>query len=351
MRGDGMENFDRRHKVTWKRALKHPWTIVLVQHLIDSAPVLSVPIQELILRDISRRLARRFSNKPAPRLIVANHGWLTLALTQAQRKFGMDVPVLTFETSTRNANALWATPHVERIVTATDLNRRKLHRLGVPISRIDVVGYPVKQEFLHPLSKTEARLKLALEDRPTCLISLGGEGLAATPEKIVTAIKEADESLQIVVIAGRNKTLQRALEDLRPRDRAFKVCGFVDNMAEYVAACDVVVGKSGPATTYETLAVGRPLISPQRFGLAENKLLRVLERLEIGGYFPDPSLLVREVFRYTGSQSERDRVFERTRKLDFPGMAERLARYITFYSQNRMPDTSVCGNGLDFFAE
>ena len=38
------------------------------------------------------------------------------------------------------------------------------------------------------------------------------------------------------------------------------VRGYVNNLADYIAAADVVVGKSGPNQVFETLVQGRPLI-------------------------------------------------------------------------------------------
>ncbi|HUJ73953.1 MAG TPA: glycosyltransferase, partial [bacterium] len=39
-----------------------------------------------------------------------------------------------------------------------------------------------------------------------------------------------------------------------------KATGFVTNLSEYIAAADVVVGKSGPNQVFETLLQGRPII-------------------------------------------------------------------------------------------
>ncbi|MBN2553927.1 MAG: glycosyltransferase [Spirochaetales bacterium] len=346
----GFRDLDRRHKALWRLALQHPWSIWLVQGVIDALPQISVPVQKLMLRSFSRRAARRLSRPPRPDLVIVNHGPLTLGLTQAQRKFGLQVPVVTFETSTRNANALWAAPDTERFITASRASQHRLHRLGVPMDRIDVVGYPVRQAFIHAPSKAVARKAIGLEEASTCLVSLGGEGLGAEPEQLIKALKRHDEGMQIVVIAGRNRELRERLERLAAGMRRVHVRGFVDDMALYVAASDIVVGKSGPATVYETLAVGRPLLSPQKFGPSESRLLRVLERLGVGGYFPDVERLSAEATRYLGCPAALQRVHRISRAFDFAGMAERLARYITHYAKHGEPDPDAVGRGLRFFA-
>ena len=104
-----------------------------------------------------------------------------------------------------------------------------------------------------------------------------------------------------------------------------------------------------PATVYETLAVGRPLLSPQMFGPSESRVLRVLERLGVGGYFPEVEKLSAEVARYLRCPAALERVHQISRVFDFAGMAERLARYITHYAEHREPDPDAVGRGLRFF--
>ena len=101
----------------------------------------------LLLRSFAKDAAQRL-NERRPALIVSNHGWLTTALTLAQRRFALEVPVLTFQTSTLDASALWADPEAERFMLGSPVAKDVLARLGVSRDKMDVVGYPVKQSFI-----------------------------------------------------------------------------------------------------------------------------------------------------------------------------------------------------------
>jgi UDP-N-acetylglucosamine:LPS N-acetylglucosamine transferase len=340
----GFERLDRRHKSGWRGALRRPWTIVWGQRLIDALPAATAAFHRRLLRDFAERAAAELTSA-APDLVVVNHGWLTVALTLAQRRFGLEVPVLTFETSTLNANALWAEPNAERFVVASQESKRRLIRFGVPAQRIDVVGYPVRQEFLCPLGKREARRRLALDDAFTCLVTLGGEGVGGTPEAVLQALA-ADRELQVVVVAGRNLALLDRLARFRERLPRLRLLGFVDRLADYLAAADVVIGKSGPATVYETLAVGRPLLAPARFGTAENKMCRLLEQYGLGGPVGARGQLLDRVRRYRDDPERLAEVERRAARLDFPGMAARLGRYLGHYASTRQPAEDACGAGL-----
>ncbi|MEX2542583.1 MAG: glycosyltransferase [Trueperaceae bacterium] len=341
----GFDELDRRHKEGWRRALRHPWTIVWGQRLIDALPAATAAFHRRLLHDFAERAAQEL-NETRPALVVVNHGWLTVAMTLAQRQFGLEAPVLTFETSTLNANALWAEPLAERFVVASPVSRRRLMRFGVPGSRIDVVGYPVRQQFLCAPGKTEARRRLALDEAFTCLVTLGGEGVGGTPEAVLEALSD-DPTTQVVVVTGRNEALRRRLAGFEERLPNLRVLGFVEELADYVAACDVVIGKSGPATVYETLAVGRPLLAPMRFGTAENKMIGLLERHGLGRLVLTPAELRREVCNYRSDPDRLERVRLAAVRLDFPGMAARLGRYLGHYARTGQPAEDACGPGLE----
>lgn len=340
----GFGVLDRRHKEGWRKALERPWTIVWGQRLLDALPAATAAMHRRLLGSFARKAAAELARERLD-LIVVNHGWLTTALTIAQRRFGLGVPVVTFETSAFNANALWAEPNAERFVVASPISRSRLMRFGIPRQKIDVVGYPVRQAFLCAPDKVDARVRLMLDDRFTCLVLLGGEGVGGRPEEVLAALESLPD-IQVVVVTGRNESLRQRLELYRESLPHLRIVGFVEEMPLYLAACDVVIGKSGPATVFEALAVGRPLLAPRRFGSAENKMLALLDAHGLGGYSSGPEELLESLRGYLRDPQSLDAVAERSRQLDFPGMASRLASYLAHYAATREPDREACGKGL-----
>lgn len=345
MKDFGFERLDARHKRSWQAALKRPWTITWGQRLIDKAPGVTVAAQRLLLRTFARRAAALLAER-RPKLVVANHGWLTTALTLSQRRFGLRVPVLTFQTSTLDATALWAEPAAERFILGSPVAKEVLVRLGVNRDKIDVVGYPVRQAFLRVPGKTQARAKLGLKEHFTCLVSLGGEGVGGKPLEHLKTLRQLDFPVQVVVIAGRNAELGRQLDLLTRQDPLLRAEGFIENMADFVAASDLVIGKTGPAAVFESLAVGRPVLAPHRSGGIENRLIDFLETHDLGGYVPTPERLKRAVCTYHADPERLRSVEQRTRQFDFPGMTERVGRYIAHYAETRLPDLSLVGRGI-----
>ncbi|HUI72110.1 MAG TPA: glycosyltransferase, partial [Spirochaetia bacterium] len=131
-------------------------------------------------------------------------------------------------------------------------------------NRLKEFQFPVKPSFARRReSKTTLRRKLHLDTKPfTALLFFGAEGVGPV-KKYIAALIERKLSLQVVVVCGRNQRLQHDLEVLAaspPGDVRLVVLGYVTNLADYIAAADVVVGKSGPNQVFETLVQGRPLI-------------------------------------------------------------------------------------------
>ena len=345
MKDAGFNRFDALHKRSWRRALENPWTVTWGQRLIDKVPGLTVKTHRLLLRNFAKDAAERLRER-GPELIVANHGWLTTALTLAQRRFGLETPVLTFQTSTLDATALWADPHAERFLLGSPVAKDVLTQLGVSRDKMDVVGYPVKQAFIHAPSKRCAREQLGLRDSFTCLISLGGEGVGGQPRALIRALRSLQFPVQIIVITGRNEALRRDLEALSTKDLLLHPQGFVDNMADFVAASDLVVGKTGPAAVFESLAVGRPVLAPSLSGGIENQMLHFLETHGLGGYVPTMDALKAAVSRYYHEPERLAQVEARARAFDFPDMTERVGHYIVHYAKTRCPDPALLGEGI-----
>ena len=67
----------------------------------------------------------------------------------------------------------------------------------------------------------------------------------------------------MVVVCGRNERLRREIEEtirhLSGTPRVIAL-GYVENLPDYLAASDVVVGKSGPNQVFETLLQETPII-------------------------------------------------------------------------------------------
>ena len=331
MKDVGTIKLDRRHKDAWNRALRYPILARSGQRLIDTLPRLTIAAQRRILRNFARTVATDLSKAP-PLLVVSNHGLITTGLAMSKRRYGLKIPVLTFATEPHNISAYWADPQADHIVVPSEEVRRDLLRLGIPSNKITIIGYPVRQAFLNVPDKAKARMRLTLEHRFTCLVSFGGEGLGGNPRKLIRTLLSSDVPLQIVVITGRNRGLKGQLQKLHPESDRFRIEGFVNDMAEYLAASDLIIGKGGPASVYEALAVGRPVLVTSYVGLNERAVVRFIEHQGLGHHVKSPAALLEKVRHYASNPALLQEVVLRCRRLDLASKTEQLAHYLIHYA-------------------
>lgn len=331
MKEVGVVGFDRRHKEMWRWALRFPFTARLGQRVIDGLPQLAMQIQRRMLLPFARA-ARQDLELRRPDLIISNHGLLTTGLALAKRRLGLKLPVLTFATETHNISAYWADPLADHIIVPNEGVKRDLERMGVPASKVSVVGYPVQQDFLHVPNKTEAQQQLGLEGF-TCLVSLGGEGVGGDIEGILSPLLALGAVRHVVVICGRNEALKTTLQHHYAGTPKVRVEGFVSNMATYLAASDVVIGKAGPASVYETLAVGRPMLMTSYAGLNEKGVLEFVVAKGLGAYLPHPDQLKAEVLRYATTPDLLGRVAKEASALGLERQTAALAQAVVRYAR------------------
>jgi 1,2-diacylglycerol 3-beta-galactosyltransferase len=92
----------------------------------------------------------------------------------------------------------------------------------------------------------------------TGLVLFGGQGSKRMLE-IDRRLDEAELPVQLILLCGRNEALARALRTRKPHlPRVIE--GFTTNIPYYMQLADFFVGKPGPASIAEALAMGLPVI-------------------------------------------------------------------------------------------
>jgi len=333
----GPVRLDRFHKDGWRALLRYPDLARAGQRIVDARPPVTIAAQSLLFRTFARAAAEDLKESP-PALIVANHGLLTSGFAEARRLHGLDIPVLVFATEPHGISAYWADPRADHVAVPSEETRRDLLRFGVPEEKMSVVGYPVRGIFLKAPPKDRARERLGLRDAFTCLVSMGGEGVSGDALRVIRTL--LDEVPQVVVVTGRNAALKERLLSLNAPKGRLLVEGFVEDMALRLAASDVFVGKAGPASVYEALAVGRPVLMTGFAAYNEWGVARFVETRGLGRYVgvgDGGEALRRAVRRYARNEGLLVEVGHRCQELDLASQTESVARYVAGYALSRTP--------------
>lgn len=103
------------------------------------------------------------------------------------------------------------------------------------------------------------RAKLGLRaDLPTALVLFGGYGSEVMAD-IATKLDESELELQLIFVCGKNEKLAKTLQGQKARLPRF-VEGFTTRVNYYMQVADFFIGKPGPGSVSEALAMHLPVI-------------------------------------------------------------------------------------------
>ncbi len=221
-------------------------------------------ISELGMPFIRRNL-RRMLAATRPDVVVSVHPLLNGFARRLISAMRLRTKLVTVITDLVTIHHSWtvAAAADEYVVPSPEARRLCIER-GIAPERVHDLGLPIRAGFF-PAEGGIARAKATVgldPARRALLVMGGGEGggrLKRLLSEIGPVVRALD--VQLVVIAGRNAQLQRRLEEAGDElGRDARVLGFVENVADYMRAADVLLTKAGPGTIAEAAAVGLPVV-------------------------------------------------------------------------------------------
>jgi len=188
-----------------------------------------------------------------PQAIICTHAFPAGILS----KLNLRTPLIAVTTD-YTVHPFWIHENIDTYVLPCKELMYQMRDYHVSDEKILCTGIPLRKQFSEPRDRNEMRQKLGLEDEITVLVMGGGLGLGEI-EDIIRQLGNADIKLQVISVTGKNDKLRTSLQ-LLATDNPVKVFGFIDNMAEVMAASDFIITKPGGLTTAEVLALNLPMI-------------------------------------------------------------------------------------------
>jgi UDP-N-acetylglucosamine:LPS N-acetylglucosamine transferase len=230
----------------------------------------------------------------------------------------------------------WASTFPARYTVPTENAARSLIAVGIRPGDVSVSGFIVREQFVGlepgPEARCRARERLGLpRDRFLILAMAGTEGSPAALAH-VRALVDAPLDAEVLVVCGRNRKLLRRLERLarRPITQAgdgtvLRPLGFVEQIADLMLACDLLVTKTGGVTLAEAFCCGLPVLAFDPLpGQEEGNARYVVER-GAAELARSPAHLVELARELRRSPERRQRLAEQGHRLASPGAARDTA--------------------------
>jgi len=129
-------------------------------------------------------------------------------------------------------------------------------------NKIIITGIPVKKDFFNKKDKNQLKNKLGFKINTPLIVIMGGGGGIGKIEEINSIIDKININCQRAIITGTNIKLFNKL--IKTKNNNFtKIYKFVDNIDEFMDACDLIIGKAGGSFLSECIA---KKISPIIYG-------------------------------------------------------------------------------------
>ncbi|SHH12346.1 undecaprenyldiphospho-muramoylpentapeptide beta-N-acetylglucosaminyltransferase [Tepidibacter thalassicus] len=135
-----------------------------------------------------------------------------------------------------------------------------------------LTGNPVRKEILHS-NKLNSRRKLGIAEDKKMVLSVGGSGGSKKlNDSMISIIRNfIKEDIQFIHVTGKNhyEDFINSIGDVNLKGFQ-KIVPYLDDMANALAACDLVICSAGAITLAEVTALGKPSIVIPKAYTAEN---------------------------------------------------------------------------------
>ena len=219
-----------------------------------------------------------------PDFVVGTGGYASAPMVKTAQKMG--IPTYIHE---QNAYPGVTNKLLERGARKVFLGFAKAGENFKCRDKIVVTGNPVREEFMNPDSRG-SREKLGFRDDEFVVLSFGGsQGAGRINKAMIDVIRKYNgcEGIRICLGAGSyyySAIMESFAEEGFVLGDNISIMEYIDDMASYLAAADLVISRSGALTVAEATVSGAPaLFIPSPMVTGNHQYYNALAVAEKGG--------------------------------------------------------------------
>jgi Glycosyltransferase family 28 C-terminal domain len=156
----------------------------------------------------------------------------------------------------------WIERQPQYFICGTERAYQQALQAGHPPERVFLTsGMILNPRFYEPVvvDRERDREALGLDPKlPVALMMFGGEGSAKMLD-IARRLNADGLAMQIIAVCGKNAKLEAALRQM-PRRIPMHIEGFTREVPRFMRLADFFIGKPGPGSVSEAVAMGLPVI-------------------------------------------------------------------------------------------
>lgn len=279
-RTDNLEVLDLIYKYAYKfnpSLTKHAF--ILSENLIKNKK--NKELVRQILFQIEDKKVQNFIKKNKIDLCISTYFTYNPSLIKSQKELGLPFINVIPDPKTIHPMIVDENARVNIVFDSDAL--KKFSDLN-----IKPAGWFVRNKFEASYDQKQVKKELKIEDQFTVLIVSGSEGANAIL-KILPSIINCDKKVNFIVACGKNKFLynnvlgiKQSLEKLSSSKAKLIPLAFTKNLHQYMQAADLVIGKAGPNTLFESVATETPFFAITHIHGQEDGNLDIIKDYQLG---------------------------------------------------------------------
>ncbi len=235
----------------------------------------------LILTLLSYRRIQSIVERVEPQLIITTQAFLAYATARVNEHQSKRVPLVFQLTDLGQVHMTYFTErHADAYLAPTREVFAQALEQGIEKDRLHLTGRPIRRQFLEvlPDGRSETLTSLGLNPALFTLFLQGGAEGSAGAEHIIADLMDAGVAAQIILAAGNNKKIAERYAG----HEYVRVLPFIEKIAPYMAAADVIVGKAGASFISEAFILEKPFLVTTFIPGQETPNLRFIEKYNLG---------------------------------------------------------------------
>ena len=229
---------------------------------------------------LMERYLRNALRKSQPDLVMSTYPFLTCEVTHAIQRTHRNIPFVMLFADPNGVHQSWLT---ERRASAVFAPTRETFAQALQAKflpeRLYLSGWPVRAQFYRTSFAPRPEMLSSMGLEPgffTVFLQGGGEGAARFVRTVENVL--ALPGVQIILACGTNHALYERFQGVKH----VQALPFTKEIAKFMAASDVVMGKAGPNMLFESVTLGKPFIATAYIPGQEQANLEFIQRHRLG---------------------------------------------------------------------
>lgn len=197
-----------------------------------------------------------------PDLIISTYIFSSVALTNLKRYYNIPARIICM-TLDYGISPYWecCASGLDYMFLSGEYMVTPFLEKGYKKEQLIVSGIPVSDKFYNLAPKDEARKLLELDPKLFTLIIMKASFFPISHKHLIKEFAKIEKPIQIVIINGKNEKVRRNMEKLLNKaNLKHKILnlGFTNQIPDFFASCDLILGKAGGLSTTESINSGIP---------------------------------------------------------------------------------------------